>query len=161
MIASADFTLDRRYFENHYSDWIRFRSKFRKFAPLIGAALLILGGMLLFLPKRHFGIAFIAIGIVYLIDVLTYGRRWVRQRLSAGGSSSAHVEFYEDRVFMKTDSGEGYYLLSGFIYCIPADQGVFLYPQKDISFYIPWNSIVPPESIPKVRELLVSRGAEK
>jgi hypothetical protein len=55
-------------------------------------------------PKhRRLGFGLVAIGIGYVIDVLTYGRRWMRRRMSAGGSSSAQIDFYEDRIFMETD----------------------------------------------------------
>jgi hypothetical protein len=160
MIARACITFDEQYFAKSYSDWLRYRSKWRKFAPLIAALLLVAGSIVVVLStrSRRFGVVLIAIGIGYLVDVLTYKRRWIRQRLNAGGSSSGCFDFHEDRMFVKSDSGEGYYLLSGFVACTTTGEGVFLYPQKDIYFYVPWDSIEPAEAIPKVRELLISRG---
>src|SRR5262245_19892625 len=99
MIARARITHDERFYRTFYADWVRHRSKFRKFAPIFATAFL-LGGILLVClgtgrRSRVFGFCLVAIGIGYVIDVLTYEGRWVRRRLRAGGSSSAHIEFHE------------------------------------------------------------------
>jgi hypothetical protein len=160
MIAQANITFDEQYYRTFYSDWVRHRSKLRKFAPLFASVIMLAGILLLCFATRSraSGIILVAISVGYSIDVLTYGRRWIRRRINAGGSSSVQIDFYEDRILMKTDRSEGYYQFPGFVDVTPADQGVFLYPQKDISFYIPWNSIKPAELIPKVRELLISKA---
>ena len=106
----------------------------------------------------HFGFCILALGTGSVIDVLTYERRWTRRRLRAGGSKSARIELYEDHIFLRTNRSEGSYRLPGFVDVTATDRGVFLYPQKDISFYIPWASIEPAEAIPKVRELLLFKG---
>lgn len=160
MIARANFTLDERYFRAFYADWVRHRSKVRSYWPIFATVVLLGGILMLCFPKRSRtpGYSLLAIGIVYLIDAVTYGRRWVRRRLRSGGSTTARFDFYEDRIFMKTERSEGDHQLPGFVDITSADHGVFLYPQRDIYFYIPWDSIEPAEAIPKVRELLISKG---
>ena len=162
MIARARITYDEQYHRTFYSDWVRHRSKLRKFAPIFATILLLGGILLVYLSvekrSRVLGFCLVAIGIGYIIDVLTYEGRWARRRLRSGGSSSAQIDFYEDHIVMKTDRSEGNHQLPGFVDVTPTEKGVFLYPQKDISFYIPWASIEPAEAIPKVQELLVSKG---
>jgi hypothetical protein len=72
-----------------------------------------------------------------------------------------HIGSSARGIFMKTERSEGDHQLPGFVDLTSADHGVFLYPQRDIYFYIPWDSIEPAEAIPKVRELLVSRAKIK
>ena len=160
MIAQAKLTFDEQYYRTFYSDWARHRSNLRKFAPIFATVIMLAGILLLCFATRSraLGIILVAISVAYSIDVLTYGRRWMRRRINAGGSSSVQIDFYEDRIFMKTDRSEGYYQFPGFVEVTLGDQGVFLYPQQDISFYIPWNLIEPAELIPKVRELLISKA---
>jgi hypothetical protein len=160
MIARANITFDERYHRGFYSDWLRHRSKRRKFAPLFATTLLLAGILALCLAKhsRGLGFALVAIGVGYLIDVLSYRRRWIRQRMNAGGSSFAQIDFYEDRILMKTERSQGCHRLPGFVDVTATDRGVFLYPQTDISFYIPWDSIEPFDAVPKVRELLCAKG---
>jgi hypothetical protein len=102
---------------------------------------------------RVLGSGIIGLGAFSLIDSLTYRSRWIKQRLQAGGSTSGQFEFHEDRIHIRTDSSEGHFLLSGFIDANPGQNGIFLIPQKGLSFYIPWSSIEPSESLPEVRSL--------
>ena len=157
--AQANITFDEHYYETFYSEWLRFRCLRRKFG-LISAVAFTFGAVCLgFVPRlRNVGIALIIVGIGYLIDVLTYKRRWIRRRLSARGSPFVQIDFFEDRISMKSERSESVHQIPGFVDITAGARGIFLYPIKDISFYIPWISIEPADAVPKVRELLLSKG---
>ena len=159
MIASSRLAFNEEYYAQYYSDWVRTRSRFRKFAVPLGVLLVVVGFVLLtqFEGHRYLGIAVIGFGIFHLIDALTYRSRWIKKRLAAGGSKAGQFEFHDDRIHIHSDSSEGHFLLSGFVEFTPSDHGIFLIPQKGLSFYIPWQSIEPPEALPLVHTLLTKR----
>ena len=164
MIARSKVTFDDEYYSRYYSDWMRARSRFRKFAVPFGLLIVVIGLVLLaqFDGHRLLGLAVIGFGIFQLADSVTYRSRWIKKRLTAGGSRSGQFEFHDDRIHIKSDSSEGHFLLSGFVESTPSDHGIFLSPQKGLSFYIPWDSIEPPETLPRVRTLLAKteQGAD-
>ena len=159
MIARANMSFDKNYYAQYFSDWMRTRSKYRKFAPTV-ALLIIATGIIVLTKAEHLivvGSGIIVVGVFHLIDSLTYRSRWIKRRLQSGGSASGHIEFYEDRIHIRSDSSEGHFLLSGFIDATPSYNGIFLIPQKGVSFYIPWSSIEPSELLPEIRALLSKR----
>ncbi len=160
MIAQSKLTFDKQYYSQYFSDWIKTRSRFRKYNLAIAILLIVAGIVLCTLFSNHLalGILNLGIGLLNLVDALTYRSRWTRKRLLAGGSNSGEFVFYDDRICIKSDSSEGYHMLSGFIECTFAPQGVFLFPQKELSFYIPWSSIEPADALPEVRALLKKVG---
>ena len=160
MIARSKLTFDREYFAQYYSDWMLARSRFRKFAVPVGLLIIILGLILLtrFEGHRYLGLAVVGVGLFYLIDALTYRSRWIKKRLTAGGSKNVKFEFFDDRIRIQSDNSDGYILLSGLLESKETDRGVFLVPQKELSFYIPWESIEPREALPRVQALLAKTG---
>lgn len=159
MIAKAKFDLNKEYFEKYYIDWINTKSKFRKYSSFIGVVLIICGAfiMVIFDWTIYTGIIFITIGVTQLIDSLSYKTRWINKRLKSGISQKAVFEFFDDRLEIKSDNSEGHILLSGINNICLAKNGVFLSPQKDLSYYIPWKSLEPTEEIETVRNLLAKR----
>jgi hypothetical protein len=156
MIARSKLIYDGEYYALYYSDWIRTRSRFRKFAVPLGLLIVVIGIILLtkFEDHRYLGFAVIGVGGFHLIDALTYRSRWIKKRLAAGGSRTGQFEFHDERIHIRSDSSEGHFLLSGLVESTPSDHGIFLIPQKGLSFYIPWESIEPPDSLQRVRSLL-------
>ena len=159
MIASSKVSFNKEYYAQYYSDWMRTRSKFRKFAVPLGVLIVVAGFVLVTqLQRNHFlGIAVIGFGIFSLGDALTYRSRWIKKRLGAGGSKAGQFEFHNDRIYIHSDSSEGHFLLSGFVDSTPSYHGIFLIPQKGLSFYIPWQSIDPPDALPRVQALLTKK----
>jgi hypothetical protein len=159
MIASSTFAFNEEYYAQYYSDWMRTRSRFRRFAVPLGVLIVVVGFVLVtqFEGHGYLGIAVIGLGIFHLIDALTYRSRWIKKRLGAGGSKAGQFDFYDDRIHIHSDSSEGHFLLSGFVESTPSDHGIFLIPQEGLSFYIPWESIEPPEALPQVQALLTKR----
>ena len=47
MIAHAILSFDKNYYAQYFSDWMRTRSKFRKFAPAIAVLIIASGSMVL------------------------------------------------------------------------------------------------------------------
>ena len=156
MIAQSMVAFDREYYAKYYSDWMRSRSKFRRFAVPLGFLIVVVGVVVFirFTEQRFLGAAVIGFGVFHLFDALTFRSRWIKKRLNSGGSREGRFEFYDDRVHIRSDSSEGHFLLSGFIDTTPSENGIFLIPQKGLSFYIPWSSIEPREALPHVRSLI-------
>ena len=160
MIARSKLAFDEEYYAQYYCDWMRTRSRFRKFAVPLGLLIVMIGLVLLtrFGGYRYLGFAVLGVGVFHLIEALTYRSRWINERLVAGGSKNGQFEFHDDRIHIKSDGSEGYFLLSGLVESIPGDHGIFLIPQKGFCFYIPWESIEPREALPRVRALLIKTG---
>ena len=161
MIARARVCFDEGYYKTYYADWLKYRSKSRKLGPAIAVLVLIAGaaGLALLPDYRLTGWVLTFIGSWELFRSLTHRRRWIKRRLGASSAESADFEIHQDRLEIRTPQSEGFYRWDAFQEVSKADHGVFLSPQKDSSFYIPWSSIEPASELDSVKDLISRRSS--
>lgn len=159
MIATAHIQFDRNYFELHYDDWLRHRSKFRKY-EIWFALTLILFGVTLALIFRHqwlLGCLFASAGVYEFVMAATHKRRWVKS-LVATVRDDKSVDLAFDSEFLTSTSANGTATmrLARFTDFTAASNGFFLIPDTGISIYVPRSTIEPSASYSELVEILSS-----
>ena len=159
MIATAHVIFDRSYFELQYDEWLRHRSRFKKY-EIWFAVSLFLFGLVMAVAFQHqwlVGAMFASAGIYELVMSATHKRRWVNTRVSTvRDDKSVDLEFDTDSLTSVSVNGTGTIRLSGFTGFTPASHGFFLIPDTGVSLYVPRATIDPSVSYSALMELLSS-----
>ena len=159
MIATANITFDRSYFELQYDEWLRHRSRFRKYEIWFAAALTLLGltMALAFQWQWLVGALFALLGIYRFVMATTHKRRWVNARVATvRDDKSVNLQFDTDSLTSTSTNGTGTMRLAGFTGFTSASHGFFLIPDTGVSIYVPRATIDPTDSYFELVELLSS-----
>lgn len=151
LIAVAQIAVDRRYFEQSYDEWLRHRSKWKKYEVWLAVALTAFGGVLVALAPELWpvGALFATAGVFEFVLAATHRRRWIRARLAKVPAGSS-VQFRFDEVSLTTVSrqGTGTLRLDALSRFTPGSQGFFLIGEDGFSMYIPRAAVEPGDSYP-------------
>ena len=159
MIATAHVTFDRSYFELQYDEWLRHRSRFKKYEIWFAVALTLfsVAMALTFQHQWLVGALFASAGIYEFAMAATHKCRWVNARTSTiRTDKSVDLEFDTDSLTSTSANDTGTMRLDGFTEFKPASHGFFLIPDTGVSLYIPRATIEPDDSYSALIELLSS-----
>ena len=161
MIASARLVFDRDYFNAKYDDWLKHRSKLRRYAILLASTLLLFGIVMAVSFRHHWlvGALFASAGIYELIEAVTHKSRWINARLKTTRPEKAlEIQFGEQEMTTTSPNGTSTIKMSAIDEIIPATNGVFLIPESGVSIYIPQSTVDPSDKyIPLIEAWLASR----
>lgn len=164
MIATAHVTFDRSYFELQYDDWLRHRSRFKKYEIWFALALITFG-VVMVLTFRHqwlVGALFVSAGVYEFMMAATHKRRWVNARVSTvHDDKSVDLQFDSDSLTSMSKNGTGTMRLAAFTGFTPASHGFFLVPDTGVSIYVPRATIDPDDSYSALIELLTSSVGQR
>ena len=105
MIATAHLTYDRSYFELQYDDWLRHRSKYRKYDIWFATALTVFCLVMAYTFQHQWlvGALFASAGVYEFMMAATHKRRWVNARVSTvRDDKSVDLQFDTDSVTSKS-----------------------------------------------------------
>jgi len=159
MDASAQVSFDRSYFEAAYSDWLAYRSKWRRYAAPFAVALTLAGAAVLwFLPhQRLFGLLVLFGGLYQICEAMTHRKRWIADRLKElPPDKILKISFHPEHIEMETPNSSSRLNIAAFSEVVATPNGVFLIPQTGVSIYIPRASIDPPDAFLPLMESLVT-----
>lgn len=152
MIARSRLVFDEALLNMQYSDWLKYRSKIRKFAPYINLVILLCGVYVLVATQMHVsGIGVILLSVYVLIESLTYRKRWIKTQMKHLGGKIAEVEFYADELHHRSAASEGKIALSAFTSKVAGDHGFFLTLPNKYGYYFPWSSLDSADAAEKLR----------
>ncbi len=159
MIASAQITFDRSYFELQYNEWLRHRSRFKKYEIWFATALTLFG-LAMAITFQHqwlVGALFVSAGICEFVMAATHKRRWVNARVSAvRDDKTVDLQFDTNSLTSTSANGTGSMRFAGFTGFTLASQGFFLIPDTGVSIYVPRATVYPTDSYSSLIELLSS-----
>src|SRR5262245_23638249 len=105
MIAAAHVVFDRNYFELYYDEWLRHRSRFKRYEIWFALAL-ILFGVSMAISFRHqwlVGALLASAGVYEFVMAVTHKRRWVNARAATARSDkSVDLQFDSDALTTKS-----------------------------------------------------------
>lgn len=167
MNAKATVILDKQYYSECYSDWLRNVSKWRRYQIFIGLILVVIATILFGLTAIHRFIPVIlaGIGIIEISSYLLNRHKWMSERL--GDKRVGHtviLEFSEDRIIHSGPFSRGEFFWDGIESITPTSSGIFIRPQKGISIYIPdqsWDRCDAKQFVIDRFTLQVEHGVEK
>lgn len=157
MLATAHISYDRAYFELQYDEWLRHRSKLKRYEVWFAVALTVFG-IWLALAFQHqwlVGALFASAGVYEVAMVATHKGRWLNARVSTvQDDKSVKLKFDSAKLTSSSKNGAGEMLLSGFAGFTAASHGFFLVPYTGVSIYVPEATIDPSDSYPELVQLL-------
>lgn len=159
MIATAHVNFDRDYFELQYDEWLRHRSKYKRYEIWFALALLLFGlALAVTFPDNWLvGGLFVCVGVYEFAMAATHRRRWVGARISSVREGKAvDLAFGTDFLTSTSTNGTATTRLTGFAGFTPASEGFFLIPENGLSIYIPRAAVEPGDSYSTLVELLAS-----
>ncbi|WP_168564972.1 hypothetical protein [Crateriforma spongiae] len=162
MIATANVIFDRSYFELQYDEWLRHRSKFKRYEIWFAIALTLFGVTLAVAFQNQWlvGALFAAAGVYEFVMAATHKRRWVDARVATvRDDKSVDIQFDTDSLTSMSANGTATMRLSGFTGFTKASKGFFLIPDTGVLIYVPRATIDPSDSYSSLVELLGSRIA--
>ena len=140
MNAVASIRFDRDYFNAYYANWVRYRSRLRRFAIPFALSCVAVTGLALWLLESYRPIAggVFVFAVLNLMDAATHRLRWIRQRLaSVAVDKSAKLTFTDDKVQIWTPNSEGSVKYQAFGLVTVTPDGIFLIPDSGQSIFIP------------------------
>jgi hypothetical protein len=149
MDASAQVSFDRSYFDAFYSDWLTYRSKWRRYAvPFAFAITLASIVVLWFLPgQRFFGLFVLCVGLYHVYEAVTHRRRWLAHRLKDLPPDKAFkMSFHPEHIEMETPNSSSRLNIAALSDVVATPNGMFLSLQTGVSIYVPRASIDPPDA---------------
>lgn len=159
MIATAFVNFDRSYFELQYDEWLRHRSRYKKYEIWFAVALTLFGVTLALIFRYQWlvGGLFASAGFYELTMAATHKRRWVNARVSTiRDDKSVDLAFDATSLTSTSSNGIATMRLAGFSGFTPASNGFFLIPDTGVSMYVPRATIDPSDSYSALIELLSS-----
>jgi len=159
MDASAQVSFDRSYFEAVYSDWLVYRSRWRRYAVPFAVTLTLAGvAALWILPhQRFFGLFVLFGGLYQVYEALTHRKRWMADRLKdLPPDKILKISFHPEYIEMETPNSSSRLNIAALSDVVATPNGVFLIPQTGVSIYIPRASIDPSDAFSPLIESLVT-----
>jgi YcxB-like protein len=140
----AAFELNRPYFEESFEEWLRQRSKYRRWQIQISAVVIVLGLFLAIRGPAWLSVGVFMIGVVELFEFFFYRHRWIGQRVEAR-SNNAHnrveVQISDSGVYQMGPTSEGRISWEAVKKVFPTKRGIYLAIGDGMSVYIPNSSM--------------------
>ena len=160
MHATAKIIYDRPYFEAFYADWIKYRSKWRRFSFPVALMIVAIGIAALFAwpDKLLLGVTIVLLGIYCVYDAATYREQWISKQIDALTlEKSVKIEFVGDEISLETTNTSSKFKIDFLSDVIPTPNGVFLVPQTGSSLFVPRITVVPSEAYTEIVQLMADK----
>ena len=146
--------IDGKYFEEFYAEWLKFRSKFKKWEQRIGLFSILLAILIYFFDPTFKSISggMLVIGTLMVYEYYASKTKWMKDRLASKmNHESIIMIFKEDQIqsigpFTNTKGKWDF-----FKEAIETEKGVFLIPENGISIYLQKTSF---ERVSDVRKII-------
>ena len=151
------FNLSREYMSESYDQGRKYGSKLLYIERVIGVVFILLGiGLLIYVKaKTVLPLAFIAIGIFELSSNQIKKYFWLRRHTKSKlMNAEVELEVTAEGINSKGPFSHGHFEWSGIEKVVRTPEGVLVWPQKGIYWYLP-GKIAGKESI----ELILSKSA--
>jgi len=161
--ASAHFTYDHTYFEAFYSDWLVYRSRWRRFATPFAVAVTGAGAAIFFMmpQQRAFGVFVLVFGLYLLYVAVTYRKRWISDRVNnLQADRMVELIFRGEEIYMETPNSSSRFHVAALAEVVATPNGIFLIPQSGVSVFVPRASIEPIDAFSPLVESL-TRAIQK
>ena len=144
---------DENYYKEYYSEWLRFRSVFKKWEDKIGMFSLALA-VLIYLYDRE--LFFISVGLsvfgcLMIYEFYSSKKKWMKSRLeSKMNNKSATLIFEDDQIQSLGPFTELKGKWEIFNQAIETEKGLFLFQENGISIYLQKKVFQNPSDIQKI-----------
>ncbi len=130
---------NKEYYEEYYSEWLKYRSKLKKYEHIVGVSTILIGGILYLVNNSFYfiTIGLLILGILMIYEFYSSKKKWLNERLkSKSNNTYFKILFLNDEMqtFGKfgTSKLKWDYISNGII----TEKGLILIPEKGISIYL-------------------------
>lgn len=158
MNATARLSFDSDYFSLFYSEWLRYRSRYRRRAVPIALVLSGIGiALAVWCSSVLLAVVFVAMGVADLTETLTYRKRWMSNLLRSRSSSWGELSFSDSEVQIQSENARGTVRYEGFQSAIATPKSIFLIPHKGVSLFVPLATIEPQDAVESLVAFLLQK----
>lgn len=156
-------TIDKNYYMELYSEWLNYRSRWRKIEPLMGLLGIVAGILFYFFgsyfvsesssAKNAFSILFLFLGLLFFYEFYSSRTKWLKARLNSKmNMHSFSITFENDKIFSLGPFVSSNSKWDFFKEAIETKKGLFLIPQTGISIYLQKKSFEDSSQIKEIVE---------
>ena len=142
--------MDELYYEEYYTEWLSYRSVFKKWEDKIGITSILLAAILFLLVNTALfvSIGLFVFGTLMLTDYYRSKRKWMKDRLNGNMLNQQVTIIFEERQIRSKGpftemTGKWDFIQQA----IETKKGLFLIPENGISIYLQKTSFDHPSDI--------------
>lgn len=130
---------NKKYYIEYYSEWLKYRSKYKKWEHIVGFLSVTLSLLVYILDNGLYYISFglLLFGILKIFDFYNSKRKWLNDRMSSKMNNEEVRMIFDDT---KIQSFGPFTEMNGkwnfFTDAIETDKGLILIPENGISIYL-------------------------
>ena len=147
--------IDKDYYQEFYSEWLNFRSVFKKWEDKIGM-LSISIAILIYLFNKDFlfiTIGFLVFGFLMIYEFYSSKKKWMKSRLESKVNNESVTMIFEDNQIQSNGPfTEMKSKWDFFNQVIETKKGIFLIPENGISIYLQKKSFENQTDIKRIIE---------
>lgn len=131
--------LNKEYYNEYYSEWLKFRSKLKKWEHVIGFTSLI-AALIIYLTDnslKFISVGLLIFGVLMIYEFYSSKAKWLKGRLkSKMADSEVTIIFEEDKILTIGPFTEMNGNWSFFNDAVETEKGLILIPENGISIYL-------------------------
>ena len=147
--------IDKNYYQEFYTEWLEFRSVFKKWEDKIGILCIVIGIMNYIFSHElfYFAFAFLFFGLFMIYEFYASKKKWMKSRLESNVNNKSFTMIFDD--YFVRSNGPFTEVKSKWDYFqkgIETPKGIFLIPENGISIYLQKKSFENQTHIRKIIE---------
>lgn len=131
--------INEPYYQEYYGQWLKFKSKYKKWAHKVGFSLTAVAAIVYFAnhANYYFSIGLIVLGASMIYEFYVGKKKWLQARLKSKiNNNSVEFIFQDDIVKTFGPFSETKEKWNFFVDVLETEKGVFLIPENGISIYL-------------------------
>ncbi|MDP8171120.1 hypothetical protein QJU96_07445 [Pasteurella skyensis] len=131
--------INKEYYLEYYAEWLKYKSKFKKYEQLIGITAITVGGFIYIFNKEYYylSIGLLIFGIIRIYDYYSSKQKWLKERLESKAlNNTIQIIFSDEGIETFSEFGNAkmnWDFISDFIM---TEKGLILIPENGISIYL-------------------------
>ncbi len=127
MNATARLNFDGDYFDLFYSEWLRYRSRYRRWAIPIALVLSGIGiALAIWCSCVPLAVVIVAMGVADVAETLTYRKRWMGKIVQSQQSAWGEFAFLDSEVQIRSEYARGAIRYEGLQSAVATPHAIFL-----------------------------------
>ncbi|MDP8033934.1 YcxB family protein [Pasteurella atlantica] len=134
--------INKEYYLEYYAEWLKYKSKLRKYEQLIGIMAIIMSVLTYIFYKEYYylSIGLLIFGIIRIYDYYSSKQKWLKERLESKAlNNTIQIIFSDEGIETCSEFGNAkmnWDFISNFVM---TERGLILIPENGISIYLQKN----------------------
>ena len=153
MEIKVNQNLDKDYYNECYTEWLKFRSVYKRWEYKIGVLSLFGALVIYFIDSKliYISVGLMIWGILMIYEAYSSKRKWMKNRVDSKVNNNTFTMIFEDNQIQST--GPFTDLKSNWDYfkdAIETEKGIFLIPENGISIYLQIKSFENQDDVKRI-----------